>query len=111
LAFFENSLSLRDWLIDTYATRQSEIDSLFSHHAELRINRDLANSFKHYNINRPSQEQPPCLAREFAPENPSFGQDSKLIVLSEGVKYDALLLARTCMSLWHHFTSDIAIKP
>src|ERR1700721_2468090 len=42
-AFFENSYALRDWLLDAGVSSQREIDALFAQHAQLRINRDLAN--------------------------------------------------------------------
>jgi hypothetical protein len=40
----------------------------FPKHIDLRINRDLANSFKHHSIGRSSKEQPPALMIEYAPE-------------------------------------------
>lgn len=99
-AFFESSFSLRDWLIDTGAIPQQEMEALFDKHVELRINRDLANSLKHHSIHRGSQEQPPSIAIEYAPECPSYRSDSRLVVLSEGVKYDALTLAERCLAIW-----------
>ena len=99
-AFFEGSFALRDWLIDTRAMSQQEMDSLFLKHVELRINRDLANFLKHHSITRPSQEQPPSIAAEYAPEYPTFGGDRRLIILSEGQKYEALALARRCLEIW-----------
>ena len=110
LAFFENSLALRDWLIDTEAVKEKEIASLFSEHVELRINRDLANSFKHHSIDHPSQEQPPSIAIEYAPERPTFRTDCRLIVLSEGKKYEALALAGRCLEIWRAFLSSLQSK-
>ena len=104
-AFFENSFSLRDRLIDTGAVSQQQIDTLFSQHVELRINRDLANCLKHHSINHPSQEQPPSIAIEYAPEQPTFRADRRLVVLSEGVKYDALELAGQCLAIWNDFSA------
>jgi hypothetical protein len=111
LAFFENSLSLRDWLINTDAIKKTEIDSLFSEHVELRINRDLANSFKHHSIDRPSQEQPPSIAIEYAPERPTFRTDCRLVVLSEGKKYEALALAAQCLEIWRGFLNRLQSNP
>lgn len=111
LAFFESSFALRDWLIDEGAVKEKEIESLFSKHVELRINRDLANCFKHHTISRPSQEQPPSLAIEYAPERPTFRSDCRLIVLSEGEKYDALWLAGKCVGIWRGFLSDLRHAP
>lgn len=100
-AFFESSFALRDWLIDTGAMSQEATESLFLKHVELRINRDLANSLKHHSITRPSQEQPPSIVVEYAPEYPTFGGDRRLVILSEGRKYEALALAGRCLEIWH----------
>ena len=106
-AFFENSFALRDWLLDTGAVSKREVDALFSKHVEMRINRDLANSFKHHSIDRPSQEEPPSIAIEYAPGRPTFRTDSRLVVLSEGVKYDALGLAGRCLEIWRGLLSSL----
>jgi len=103
LAFFENSLALRDWLIDTESAEKQEIVALFSKHVELRIKRDLANSFKHHSIDRTSQQRPPSIAIEYAPEHPTFGTEGRLVVLSEGKKYEALALADRCVDIWQQF--------
>lgn len=110
-AFFENSFALRDWLIDTGAIKKEEVESLFLEHMELRINRDLANSFKHHSIERPSQEQPPSVLIEYAPEHPTFRADCRLVVLSEGKKYEALELARRCLEIWRGFVKSMQSKP
>jgi hypothetical protein len=102
-AFFKGSFALRDWLIDSSRFRQQDIEALFSANVELRINRDLANCLKHHSIQRPSQEEPPSIAKEYAPENPTFGKDSRLVVLSEGKVYDALSLASRCLEIWRQF--------
>jgi hypothetical protein len=109
LAFFETSFSLRDWLLDTGAVSQKEMEALFAKHVELRINRDLANSFKHHSISRHSQEQPPSIAIEYAPEFPTYRDDSRLVILNEGIKYDALSLAKRCVSIWMEFSSSLNI--
>ena len=110
LSFFENSFALRDWLIDTGAVKEKDVESLFLKHVELRINRDLANSFKHHSIDRPSQEQPPSVAAEYAPERPTFRTDCRLVVLSEGVHYEALELAHRCLEIWREFVSPLQSK-
>jgi hypothetical protein len=110
LTFFESSFALRDWLIDTGAVKKKEIESLFSEHVELRINRDLANSSKHHSIDRPSQKQPPSIAIEYAPERPTFRADCRLVVLSEGEKYEALALASRCLEIWRGFCDRLQSK-
>lgn len=107
LAFFENSFALRDWLIDTGAVTKIEIESLFLEHVELRINRDLANSSKHHSIGCPSQEQPPSIAIEYAPERTTFRADCRLVVVSEGEKYEALALASRCLEIWRGFRNRL----
>lgn len=106
-AFFENSLSLRDWLIDTGVVSQQAIADLYLQHVELRINRDLANSTKHHSIDRVSQDEPPCLTTEYAPEYPTFGTERRLIVLSEGHSYDAIKLAKDCLAIWNKFVEPL----
>jgi hypothetical protein len=108
-AFFESSFSLRDWLIDTGAVSQQEMEALFAKHVELRINRDLANSLKHHSIHRVSQEQPPSIAIEYAPEYPTYRDDSRLVILSEGVKYDALTLAKQCLVIWTDVSASLSV--
>jgi len=105
-AFFESSFALRDWLLDTGTVSKEDVCSLFATHVELRINRDLANSLKHHSITQPSQERPPAILREYAPESPTFGSSCRLIILSEGEKYDALTLAKRCLEIWREFLNQ-----
>lgn len=105
IAFFENSLALRDWLKDTGIASEQQLTTLFAQHVELRLNRDLANSTKHHSIDR-IKHQPPSLTTEYAPERPTFGQDRRLIVLSEGHVYDALKLAKDCLNIWREFVKQ-----
>jgi hypothetical protein len=106
-AFFESSLSLRDWLLDTGTISQQDMAALFAQHVELRLNRDLANSTKHHTISRHSQDEPPCLTTEYSPERPTFGHERRLIVLSEGRVYDALKLSNNCLNIWHDFAKQL----
>lgn len=105
-AFFESSFALRDWLVDTGTVGQRQLEDLFAGSVALRINRDIANQLKHHSIVRPSQEQPPALAREYAPERLSHAK-SRLIVLSEGRTYDALELASECLRTWRDYTAGL----
>jgi hypothetical protein len=47
-AFFENAFHLRDWLKDTGAESDVDLDRFFAENADMRLCRDLANSHKHY---------------------------------------------------------------
>jgi len=107
-AFFEASFALRDWLIDTGAAPQMDLERLFQQHVELRLNRDIANLLKHHSISRPSQEQPPSLICEYAPERPSFGVDRSLLFLSEGASYDAIALATRCLGIWSEYADRLS---
>ncbi len=106
-AFFESSFALRDWLVNTLAATEQDMAALFKQHVELRLNRDLANSTKHHSISRTSQDEPPSIAAEYAPEWPTFGVDRRLIVLSEGKTYDALALAKRCLDIWREFVKQL----
>src|ERR1039457_1983242 len=65
-AFFESSHALNDWLRNSGAATEENLRRLSDQHEELRINRDFANSLKHYVLSRrPSQPKPPSLAREY----------------------------------------------
>ena len=102
-SFFENAFHLRDWLADTGAVEIAALDLFFDSHVEMRLCRDLANSHKHYSISRPSQPAPPCEAREYTPGMGNLADDVSLVVLSDGTKHDAFLLADRILGLWEAF--------
>lgn len=102
-AFFENAFHLRDWLKDTGAVSEQDLDAFFAANAEMRLCRDLANAHKHYSLKRPSQPAPPSEAREYLPGMGNLGSDVLLVILSDGVRYDAFELAGRVLRLWDAF--------
>lgn len=102
-AFFENAFHLRDWLKDTGAAGEKDLHRLFTENADMRLCRDLANSHKHYSLRDPSQATPPSEAREYSPGSGNLGSDISLVVLSDGIKYDAFELAGRILRAWEDF--------
>lgn len=102
-AFFENAFHLRDWLKDTGAVSEQDLDAFFATNAEMRLCRDLANAHKHYSLKRPGQPAPPSEVREYLPGMGNLDLDVSLVILSDGVKYDAFDLARRILRLWEVF--------
>jgi hypothetical protein len=104
--FLENAFHLRDWLKDTGAASQADLDALFAGSAEMRLCRDLANSHKHHSLRDPSQPKPPSEAREYAPATGNLGNGESLVILSDGTKHDAFQLADAVMAQWDEFIAS-----
>ncbi|MCC6317245.1 MAG: hypothetical protein IT361_06080 [Gemmatimonadaceae bacterium] len=102
-AFFENAFHLRDWLADSGAVKQSDLDAFIESSAEMRLCRDLANSHKHHTIRSPSQPAPPSEALEYDPSGGNLGNGTSVVILSDGTKWDALELASAVMRKWDGF--------
>jgi hypothetical protein len=92
-AFFESAFHLRDWLKDTGAVPEAELQNLFETNEDMRLCRDLANSHKHCSLSRPSQSNPPSEVREYSPSRGNLSADVSLMILSDGVKHDAFDIA------------------
>jgi hypothetical protein len=109
-AFFESSHTLNDWLQNSGAATEESLRRLSGQHEELRINRDFANSLKHYVLSgRPSQPNPPSLAREYNdPGYGNFESDSDLVILSNGKKYNVYKLAGRLMEIWSSYVATLA---
>lgn len=105
-AFFENAFHLRDWLRDTGAASQQDLDSFFSANADMRLCRDLANSHKHFSLRDPSQPAPPSEAHEYSPGIGNLDGDVSLIILSDGRKHDAFELAERVLRAWEEFIAS-----
>jgi hypothetical protein len=109
LAFFQNCLHLRDWLLADGVVDESELQALFQAHIELQICRDLANGFKHHTINRASVDSEFSTLREYIPKNwPSeyAYPNGKWMVLAGGHQLGLVELANRCLSLWQQFLSS-----
>jgi hypothetical protein len=112
-AFFESSHALNDWLQNLGAATEKSLRRFSDQHEELRINRDFANSLKHYALSRrPSQPNPPSLAREYNdPGYGNFESDSDLVILSNGKKYNVYILAGNLMKIWTEYTATLERVP
>ncbi len=102
-AFFEKAFHLRDWLIDTGAANSKDLGDLFDQNVEMRLCRDLANSHKHFSLSQPSQQLPPSEAHEYSPGAGNLDDDVSLVILSDGVKHDAFVLAQQILERWKTF--------
>ena len=103
-AFFQNCYHLREWLLDAKVVAQTELESLFADNVEMQLCQDICNATKHQSLSTPRRPREFSLAREYVgPKRGWFEDDSILVVLSEGHKYDAIDLARSCLSLWEEF--------
>ncbi len=105
-AFFENAFHLRDWLKDTGASSEEDLERLFVESVDMRLCRDLANSHKHYSLRNPSQPAPPTEAQEYAPACGNIDRDVSLVILSDGVKHDACELAARILRTWEQFVDS-----
>jgi len=103
--FYENAFHFRDWLIKTNFDKKDNILNFFYSNKYLRICGDLANSHKHYLIDSPSQPYPPTEFREYKQTNANFDKRSSLIVLSNGERIDAFLLADQIMQILEEYIS------
>ena len=107
-AFFENAFHLRDWLADTAAASPEVLNQFFTQNADMRLCRDLANSYKHYSLQRASQSVPPSEAHEYSSGTGNLAGDVSLVVLSDGVKHDAFELATRVLHAWDAFVGRAA---
>lgn len=105
-AFFQNCASLRDWLKydRPESLAQRELEDLVKNHVELRLCQDISNATKHLQLSDPKMRREFAQAREYVPAPVSGGLPSSTIVLlADGQKYDALVLADRCIEIWHSF--------
>lgn len=105
-AFFQNAFHLRDWLKDTGAASEEDLDRFFTVNADMRLCRDVANSHKHYSLRNPSQPAPPSEAYEYSPGSGNLGSDLSLVILSDGTKHDAFDLAGRILCAWEDFIAS-----
>ncbi len=105
-AFFENAFHLRDWLKDTNAVSDADLETLFAPNPDMRLCRDLANSHKHYSLRNPSQAVPPSEVHEYKPGFGNLDADLSLVILSDGIKHDAFDLAARILRTWEEFIAS-----
>jgi hypothetical protein len=105
-AFFQNCYHLRDWLRNSGAVSQKDLDEFFNEHVDLRVCQDLCNGTKHLDLNRPKVDANFSIGREYvypldASDRPHLTE--RWFVIAGGEKYDLFDLARRCMSYWDGF--------
>ena len=108
-AFFQNCAFVRDWLKNDRPANvnQHELESLVGNHVELRLCQDISNATKHLRLDDPKMPREFSAAREYVPA-PLGGDEpsADVVVLADGVKYDALALADRCLDIWQSFLRD-----
>jgi hypothetical protein len=108
-AFFQNCAFLPEWLRRDRppGLRQSELEAFIKNHVELRLCQDIANATKHFALDDPKMPREFSAAREYVPAPIRGGKASAVaVVLADGVKYDALMLAGRCLEIWRSFLSE-----
>lgn len=103
-AFFQACHSLWDWLPEGEFP-PDQVSQFVNNSIELRLCRDLSNMTKHFELSRPpATAREPSIAREYVgSERGWFADDSVLVVLSQGRKFDMRELATRCLRLWEEY--------
>ena len=113
--YFQICYHFREWLISTSKVESQELKELFENNVELGICRDICNVTKHFELvspPRPSQEYEVSFAQEYCPPNNPlfrpgwFGEDARLLVITDNKNYDAMELAYTCLNIWKKFLQE-----
>lgn len=111
-AFFQNCYHLRDWLLNSGAVQQRDLEDFFRIHVELRVCQDICNGTKHLGLDRPKVDGEFSIGREYV--DPSDPRDRPHLnetwfVIAAGEKYDLFDLAGRCMQLWDEFVHRHAL--
>lgn len=109
-AFFQNCYHLRDYILNSKAFSKTSVDRLFLENPEMQICQDICNGTKHYQLRRPRRKREFSMALEYVPESwpdRRFQANEKLVILSEGKKYDLFEVANRCLALWEEFTDKL----
>lgn len=109
LVFFQQALSLRDWIQDARPEVRADLEALFRDHIELKICRDIANGFKHMSLSHKAS-----VDREFSivfAYNPRGAREGDMVVLAGGHQIELLDLADRCLALWQNFVESRKLKP
>lgn len=109
LVFFQQSLSLRDWIHDALPTARNDLEALFRDNVELKVCRDIANGFKHMSLGRKaSVDRAFSIVFEY---NPRGTREGDMVVLAGGHQFELLELADRCASLWKAFVESKQLEP
>lgn len=101
-AFFQSCHHLRDWLVATGGASQAEMNALVASSTELQLCRDICNATKHLQVDRPSVDPAPMIAREY---DPWTKQPTELHLYSDRRRPIAELID-DCVKGWDGFLSS-----
>jgi hypothetical protein len=115
LAFFESAYHLRDWLVETGAVSNVEVDGYVASHIELQLCRDMANGFKHHSLRRPSIDAEFAIVNQYVPPN-ERGRRYRLpngewTILANGTQLGLVDLSERVLLLWNQFLTQRKLNP
>jgi hypothetical protein len=115
LAFFESAYHLRDWLVETGAVSNVEVDGYVASHIELQLCRDIANGFKHHSLRRPSIDAEFAIVNQYVPPN-ERGRRYRLpngewTILANGTQLGLVDLSERVLLLWNRFLVQRNLNP
>jgi hypothetical protein len=118
LTFFLYCFHFRDWLIRSNASSPEELADLFKANSELRLCRDIANSFKHMTLSDPSIDARFSIVNEYVPKN-ALGTyrypNGKWTICAHNKKelhqFGLVELADRCIAIWQRFLVSKALLP
>ena len=114
--FFQNCYHFREWL-EYGGIPKADLEALFRANPELGICRDICNVTKHFSLlTPPNQEFELSFLQEYCPPNNSYfrdgwyGEDAKLIVVTDEKNYDLRELAYQCLEIWKAFLKERGLQ-
>jgi hypothetical protein len=109
LAFFDSAFHLRDWLKVSGGFTKQSLDKLFQSHVELKITRDIANAFKHFELSKPSQDGRFSIVNEYVPVD-ALGNfrypNGKWTICAGGEKIGLVELTERVVEIWNQFLKN-----
>ncbi len=115
LAFFESAYHLRDWLVETGAVSNVEVDGYVASHIELQLCRDIANGFKHHSLRRPSVDAGFGIVNQYVSPQ-ERGRRYRLpngewTILANGTQLGLVDLSERVLLLWNQFLTQRNLNP
>lgn len=105
LAFFESAYRLRDWLVETGAVSNVEVDGYVASHIELQLCRDIANGFKHHRLRRPSIDAEFAIVNQYVPPQERGRRyrppNGEWTILANGTQLGLVDLSERVLLLWN----------
>jgi hypothetical protein len=116
-AFFQAAYHMRDWLQNSGAASQAQLDALMASNRCLKLCRDICNGSKHFALDpKRSKTDHIGLLREYVPPSPSSDREasSRPSLLAfvnhagdvEFSRVDELMAE--CLAAWHTFCAELA---